>query len=184
MAGLEPGALPPVLSTILQGVGVTLTDINDIVFRLTFFEREYNFFTQKQLISEIVSHYTNQAVKQAYVLILGLDVIGNPYGLVVGFTKGVEDLFYEPFQVKMTQKYLLTLKSYDKFLFRELFKDRVNLLKVWFLVLNLYLATLLVVQQAQFQSNYLEFKHSSNFVHNVNINSFIIIIHQNNRGDG
>lgn len=99
MAGLEPGALPPVLSTILQGVGVTLTDINDIVFRLTFFEREYNFFTQRQLTSEITSHYTSQALKQAYVLILGLDVIGNPYGLVVGFTKGVEDLFYEPFQV-------------------------------------------------------------------------------------
>lgn len=88
------------LSTILQGVGVTLTDINDVVFRLTFFERDYNFFTQSQLTSEIVSHYTNQAVKQAYVLILGLDVIGNPYGLVVGFTKGVEDLFYEPFQVR------------------------------------------------------------------------------------
>lgn len=99
MAGLEPGALPPVLGTILQGVGVTLTDINDIVFRLAFFEREYNFFTQRQLTSEITNHYTGQAIKQAYVLVLGLDVIGNPYGLVVGLTKGVEDLFYEPFQV-------------------------------------------------------------------------------------
>lgn len=102
MAGLEPAALPGVLSTILQGVGVTLTDINDIVFRLAFFEREYTFLTQRQLTSEITSHYTGQAVKQAYVLILGLDVIGNPYGLVVGLTKGVEDLFYEPFQVKRT----------------------------------------------------------------------------------
>lgn len=99
MAGLEPAALPGVLSTILQGVGVTLTDINDIVFRLAFFEREYTFLTQRQLTSEISSHYAGQAVKQAYVLILGLDVIGNPYGLVVGLTKGVEDLFYEPFQV-------------------------------------------------------------------------------------
>lgn len=116
MAGLEPGALPPVLSTILQGVGVTLTDINDIVFRLTFFEREFNFFTQKQLTSEIVSHYTNQAVKQAYVLILGLDVIGNPYGLVVGFTKGVEDLFYEPFQVRMTESECSQIEIAWKFL--------------------------------------------------------------------
>lgn len=98
MAGLEPSALPGVLSTILQGVGVTLTDINDIVFRLAFFEREYTFLTQRQLTSEITTHYTGQAVKQAYVLIFGLDVIGNPYGLVVGLTKGVEDLFYEPFQ--------------------------------------------------------------------------------------
>lgn len=90
--------LPGFISTLLQGVGVTLTDVNDVVFRLAFFEREYQFFTQRQLISECTTHYAGQAVKQAYVLVLGLDVIGNPFGLVVGFTKGVEDLFYEPFQ--------------------------------------------------------------------------------------
>lgn len=98
MAGSESKALPGILSTILQGVGVTLTDINDVVFRLAFFEREFQFLTQRQLVSECVTHYSGQAVKQLYVLVLGLDVIGNPYGLVVGFTKGVEDLFYEPFQ--------------------------------------------------------------------------------------
>ncbi|XP_055592823.1 intermembrane lipid transfer protein Vps13-like [Uranotaenia lowii] len=98
MAGSESKALPGILSTILQGVGVTLTDINDVVFRLAFFEREFLFLTQRQLVSECVTHYSGQAVKQLYVLVLGLDVIGNPYGLVVGFTKGVEDLFYEPFQ--------------------------------------------------------------------------------------
>ena len=57
------------------------------------------FLTQKQLVSEITSHYIGQGVKQLYVLVLGLDVIGNPYGLVLGISKGVEDLFYEPFQV-------------------------------------------------------------------------------------
>lgn len=48
------------------------------------------------------SHYTGQALKQLYVLVLGLDVIGNPYGLVIGLKKGVEDLFYEPFQVRFS----------------------------------------------------------------------------------
>lgn len=81
---------------------MTLTDVNDVVFRLAFFEREYQFFSQKQLINEITSHYTGQALKQLYVLVLGLDVLGNPYGLVVGLKKGVEDLFYEPFQVNQT----------------------------------------------------------------------------------
>lgn len=71
----------------------------NFLFRLAFFERNFTFLTRKQLISEATSHYTGQAVKQLYVLVLGLDVIGNPYGLVVGLTKGVEDLFYEPFQV-------------------------------------------------------------------------------------
>lgn len=65
-----------------------------------FFERNFTFLTQKQLISEATRHYAGQAVKQLYVLVLGLDVLGNPYGLVVGLTKGVEDLFYEPFQVE------------------------------------------------------------------------------------
>lgn len=32
------------------------------------------------------------------MLVLGLDVLGNPYGLVTGLATGVEDLFYEPFQ--------------------------------------------------------------------------------------
>lgn len=95
---IESKALPSIISTLLQGVGVTLTDVNDVVFRLAFFEREFMFLTQRQLVSECTTHYTGQAIKQLYVLVLGLDVIGNPYGLVVGFTKGVEDLFYEPFQ--------------------------------------------------------------------------------------
>jgi len=53
--------------------------------------------THKQFIEEMSFHYAGQAIKQAYVLILGLDVIGNPYGLVIGTIKGIEDLFYEPF---------------------------------------------------------------------------------------
>ncbi|EDW71988.1 uncharacterized protein Dwil_GK10679 [Drosophila willistoni] len=98
MAGTQTAALPGFLGPLVQGVGVTLTDVNDVVFRLAFFEREYQFFTQQQLINEVTSHYTGQALKQLYVLVLGLDVLGNPYGLVVGLKKGVEDLFYEPFQ--------------------------------------------------------------------------------------
>ncbi|XP_076380466.1 vacuolar protein sorting 13C isoform X3 [Megalopta genalis] len=93
-----PSAVPQVLNVLLQGIGVTLTDINDIVFKLAYFERDYTFMTTKQLISEATVHYVGQAIKQAYVLVLGLDVIGNPYGLVIGTVKGIEDLFYEPFQ--------------------------------------------------------------------------------------
>lgn len=69
-----------------------------LLHRLAYFERSYVFMTHKHLISEATNHYAGQAIKQAYVLVLGLDVIGNPYGLVVGTMKGIEDLFYEPFQ--------------------------------------------------------------------------------------
>ncbi|CAH0729406.1 unnamed protein product, partial [Brenthis ino] len=90
--------LPTFVGTLLQSIGVTLTDMNDVVFKLSYYERNYEFLSQKELISQVQSHYTGQALKQLYVLVLGLDVIGNPYGLVIGLKKGVEDLFYEPFQ--------------------------------------------------------------------------------------
>ncbi|XP_026322169.1 vacuolar protein sorting-associated protein 13 [Hyposmocoma kahamanoa] len=90
--------LPSFVGTVLQSIGVTLTDMNDVVFKLSYYERNYEFLSQKELKNQVQSHYTGQALKQLYVLVLGLDVIGNPYGLVIGLKKGVEDLFYEPFQ--------------------------------------------------------------------------------------
>lgn len=36
-----------------------------------------------------------------YVLILGLDVLGNPFGFIRGLSEGVEAFFYEPYQVKI-----------------------------------------------------------------------------------
>ncbi|CAL1260766.1 unnamed protein product [Larinioides sclopetarius] len=86
------------LNLLLQSVGVTLTEIQDVIFKLDYFERRYVFMSQNQLISEATSHYVSQAVKQLYMLVLGLDVIGNPVGLLVGLGEGVTDLFYEPFQ--------------------------------------------------------------------------------------
>lgn len=96
--GSDTSALPEFLSILMQSIGVTLTDVHDVIFKLSYFERESVFLNQSMLISEATSHYTGQFLKQAYVLVLGLDVLGNPYGLVTGLATGVEDLFYEPFQ--------------------------------------------------------------------------------------
>lgn len=70
-----------------------------IFLRLAYFEREAVFLNRPQLIAEVTDHYTKQGVKQAYVLIFGLDIIGNPFGLVRDLSTGVETFFYEPFQV-------------------------------------------------------------------------------------
>jgi len=50
-----------------------------------------------------------QAIKQMYVLVLGLDVLGNPFGLLRGMAEGIEDLFYEPYQVGDTDLFSFTL---------------------------------------------------------------------------
>ena len=57
------------------------------IFRLAYFERKHNFYSQEDLLNEMIRHYTSQAIKQAYVIIFGLDVIGNPFGLVVGVSR-------------------------------------------------------------------------------------------------
>ena len=45
-----------------------------------------------------MSSYRNQVIQQVYKLLLGLDVIGNPYGALKGVVDGIEGLFYQPYQ--------------------------------------------------------------------------------------
>ncbi|XP_040844715.1 vacuolar protein sorting-associated protein 13A isoform X2 [Ochotona curzoniae] len=96
----QHGGLGPVHSVnlLLKSIGATLTDVQDVVFKLAFFELNYQFHTTSELQSEVIRHYSKQAIKQMYVLILGLDVLGNPFGLIREFSEGVEAFFYEPYQ--------------------------------------------------------------------------------------
>ncbi|XP_048251088.1 vacuolar protein sorting-associated protein 13A-like isoform X4 [Haliotis rufescens] len=87
-----------VLNIFMQSVGVVLTDVQDVVFKLGYFERSHTFYNQSQLVGEMTRHYAGQAIKQMYVLVLGLDVLGNPFGLLRGLSEGAVDLFYEPCQ--------------------------------------------------------------------------------------
>ncbi|VDN14542.1 unnamed protein product [Dibothriocephalus latus] len=63
---------------------------------MAYFERRACIMSVSKLTSEMTRHYAGQAIKQTYVLLLGLDVIGNPFGVIRGVAQGVEDLFYEP----------------------------------------------------------------------------------------
>ncbi|XP_054438980.1 intermembrane lipid transfer protein VPS13A isoform X2 [Pteronotus mesoamericanus] len=86
------------LNLLLKSIGATLTNVQDVVFKLAFFELNYRFHTTSELQSEVVRHYSKQAIKQMYVLVLGLEVLGNPFGLIREFSEGVEAFFYEPYQ--------------------------------------------------------------------------------------
>ncbi|XP_044533949.1 vacuolar protein sorting-associated protein 13A [Gracilinanus agilis] len=95
----QHGGLIPVhsINLLLKSIGATLTDVQDVVFKLAFFELNYQFHTTPQLQTEVIRHYSKQAIKQMYVLILGLEVLGNPFGLIREFSEGVEAFFYEPY---------------------------------------------------------------------------------------
>ncbi|CAG0924924.1 unnamed protein product [Notodromas monacha] len=97
-AGGATGIRSEIVDLFLQSIGVTLTDVDDVVFRLNYFERQNRLMAKKRLIAEVSTHYTAQGLRQLYVLVLGLDVIGNPFGLAMGIGQGAKDLFYEPIQ--------------------------------------------------------------------------------------
>lgn len=94
----DESTMPPIVGLFMQSFGVTLTDVDDVIFRINCFDRHSVFMTQTQLVREVQGHYVTQILQQLYVLILGLDVIGNPFGLISGLKKGATDFFYEPIQ--------------------------------------------------------------------------------------
>jgi len=85
------------LEWLISTVGIHFTDISDAEIKLAFFELKNAFITQDMLIADATKHYTLQAIKQFHVLVLGLDVLGNPYGLITEYGRGFKDLFYEPY---------------------------------------------------------------------------------------
>jgi vacuolar protein sorting-associated protein 13A/C len=68
-------------------------------FRLNFYERKNDRYTITRLTKEISDHYQNQFLRQIHVVVLGLDVLGNPFGVIRGVKEGVESFFYEPYKV-------------------------------------------------------------------------------------
>ncbi|KAL4641944.1 vacuolar protein sorting-associated protein 13C isoform X1 [Arapaima gigas] len=86
------------VNLLLKSIGATLTDVDDLIFKLAYFEVKYQFYRREKLMWTVIRHYTEQFLKQMYVLVLGLDVLGNPFGLIRGLSEGVEAFFYEPFQ--------------------------------------------------------------------------------------
>lgn len=85
---LPGGKFPLGLDFIIRFTGLTLGEINDILFKLDCFKRELVSMSDAELMRQIIEHYKTQVYAQLYKLILGLDIIGNPMKLALGIKKG------------------------------------------------------------------------------------------------
>jgi hypothetical protein len=94
---------------------------------LGYYERNHDKYTITKITNEVSSHYQNQFMKQIHVLVLGLDVLGNPFGVIRGLAEGVESFFYEPYKVRFE---VLINNHVKVFLRRVLLKVQWNLRKV------------------------------------------------------
>ncbi|CAF2545662.1 unnamed protein product [Rotaria sp. Silwood2] len=85
----------PLVGFLLQTLNVA--EVQDVILRLGYYERNDQKFTTTKIKNEVSSHYQNQFMKQIHVLVLGLDVLGNPLGVIRGLAEGVESFFYQPY---------------------------------------------------------------------------------------
>ncbi|CAF1170061.1 unnamed protein product [Rotaria sordida] len=89
----------PLVDFLLQILNVA--EVQDVILKINCYERKNDQFTTAKVIEEIENHYQNQLMRQLHVVVLGLDVLGNPFGLIRGVAEGVESFFYEPYKASL-----------------------------------------------------------------------------------
>ncbi|XP_037798990.1 vacuolar protein sorting-associated protein 13A-like isoform X1 [Penaeus monodon] len=83
-----------VLEWFLTSLGATLTEMKNISISIGHYERES--IPWDKLVVDFMDHAKYQVVQQIYVLVLGLDILGNPYQRLRDLSQGVKDLIYQP----------------------------------------------------------------------------------------
>ncbi|XP_026736347.1 vacuolar protein sorting-associated protein 13A-like [Trichoplusia ni] len=83
------------LEYLFNSWGSSLCDMKDVVIRMSYLEFRNAPITASTLVEQASRHYWTQLVQQFYVLVLGLNILGNPYSHIGDFSKGLKQ-YYEP----------------------------------------------------------------------------------------
>lgn len=86
------------IKAVKSTIGDLATNMEDVPLTFSSFQLREHFTTSSLLNEKIMSSYKHQVLQQIYKILLGLDVIGNPYGALKGVKDGFEGLFYQPYQ--------------------------------------------------------------------------------------
>ncbi|CAL4129216.1 unnamed protein product, partial [Meganyctiphanes norvegica] len=82
------------LDWFLTSIGATLTEMKNVSVSIGHYERQD--ISWDNLVQDFKDHAKYQLIQQVYVLILGLDILGNPYQRLRDLSQGVKDLIYQP----------------------------------------------------------------------------------------
>jgi vacuolar protein sorting-associated protein 13A/C len=72
-------------------------NINDAPIQFNAIVLEDLHTSPEGLLSQLISKYRGEALRQVHKVIGSADFIGNPVGLFNNITAGVQDVFYEPY---------------------------------------------------------------------------------------
>ncbi|KAF1328993.1 Vacuolar protein sorting-associated protein, partial [Globisporangium splendens] len=84
------------LRLILNAIGTSLTKIANAPFKLKALEINHSFMQPDALATRLTSHYQSEALRQAYVILGSVDVLGNPMIAWKNLKAGFQDFIYEP----------------------------------------------------------------------------------------
>uniref|UniRef100_K3WU58 Vacuolar protein sorting-associated protein n=1 Tax=Globisporangium ultimum (strain ATCC 200006 / CBS 805.95 / DAOM BR144) TaxID=431595 RepID=K3WU58_GLOUD len=84
------------LRLILNAIGTSLTKIANAPFKLKALEINHSFMQPDALVTRLTSHYQSEALRQAYVILGSVDVLGNPMIAWKNLKGGFQDFIYEP----------------------------------------------------------------------------------------
>jgi hypothetical protein len=82
------------LKLLLDVVSSALSKVDNAPLRFTPLVLRHAF--SADLITHAVAHYASQALRQAYVVLGTLDVLGNPAKILANISAGLRDFIYEP----------------------------------------------------------------------------------------
>ncbi|KAL0830292.1 hypothetical protein ABMA28_002492 [Loxostege sticticalis] len=84
------------LEYLFNSWGSSLCDMKDVVIRMSYLELRNAPITAPALLDMASRHYWTQLVQQFHVLVLGLNILGNPYSVLGDFSRGMKH-YYEPY---------------------------------------------------------------------------------------
>jgi len=87
-----------ILAFVFDVFTMAIGNIHDAPIRMSALELNHPIVTYSQLLSNIMTFYSQEVVGQIHKVIGSADVLGNPVGLFNSVSSGVWDLFYEPIQ--------------------------------------------------------------------------------------
>ena len=85
-----------VVKTFINSFGTTLSNIDNAPLRLDALVMQHGYGSSAELTNKIVSHYVAKVLTQVYKILLSIDMLGNPVGLLGDVGSGVVSFFYEP----------------------------------------------------------------------------------------
>ncbi|KAK3096835.1 hypothetical protein FSP39_003796 [Pinctada imbricata] len=93
---VQPSLASDIKEFLRNSIGATFTEVKDIELKMALFEVKGCSMTYPKMSSQLLAHYRQQLFLQFYVVIFGLDVLGNPYGLFKDILQGIGEFFYDP----------------------------------------------------------------------------------------